>query len=77
MATMTANAEILLEEHKGVLAIPEGAIIYKKDRSIQVEMPDAGTETGRRRVTVTTGISNGSRTEITSGLREGQQVILQ
>ena len=44
MATMTANAEILLEERKGVLAIPEGAIIYKKDRSIQVEVPDAGTE---------------------------------
>ena len=42
MATMTANAEILLEERKGVLAIPEGAIIYGKDRTIQVEMPDAG-----------------------------------
>ena len=77
MATMTANAEILLEERKGVLAVPEGAIIYKKDRSIQVEVPDAGTETGRRRVTVTAGLSNGSRTQITSGLSEGQQVILQ
>ena len=31
MATMTANAEIMLEERKGVLAMPEGAIIYKKD----------------------------------------------
>ena len=77
MATMTANAEILLEERKGVLAVPEGAIIYKKDRSVQVEVPDAGTETGRRRVTVTAGLSNGSRTQITSGLSEGQQVILQ
>ena len=77
MATMTANAEILLEERKGVLAIPEGAIIYKKDRGIEVEIPDAGSETGRRRVTVATGISNGSRTQITSGLSEGQQVILQ
>jgi len=77
MATMTANAEIMLEEHKGVLAIPEGAIIYKKDRSTEVEIPDAATETGRRRVAVTTGISNGSKTEITKGLNEGQQVILQ
>ena len=41
MATMTANAEIMLEEHKGVLAIPEGAIIYKKDRSTEVEVADA------------------------------------
>jgi len=77
MATMTANAEILLEERKGVLAIPEGALIYGKDRGIQVEIPDAGTETGRRRVTVTTGIGNGSRTQIVQGLNEGQQVILQ
>src|ERR1017187_3904686 len=77
MATMTANAEILLEERKGVLAIPEGAIIYGKDRGLQVEIPDAGSETGRRRVTVATGIGNGSRTQIVSGLNEGQQVILQ
>ncbi len=77
MATMTANAEILLEERKGVLAIPEGAIIYGKDRGLQVEIPDASSETGRRRVTVSTGIGNGSRTQITSGLTEGQQVILQ
>jgi len=77
MATMTANAEIVLEERKGVLAIPEGAIIYKKDRSIEVEVPDAGTETGRRRVAVATGIGNGSKTQILKGLSEGQRVILQ
>lgn len=77
MATMTANAEILLEERKGVLAIPEGAIIYGKDRTIQVEIPDSASESGRRRVAVATGIGNGSRTQITSGLSEGQQVILQ
>ncbi|HYW48884.1 MAG TPA: efflux RND transporter periplasmic adaptor subunit [Bryobacteraceae bacterium] len=76
-ATMTANAEIMLEERKGVLAIPEGAIIYKKDRSTEVEIPDATSETGTRRVPVTTGISNGSKTQIAKGLSEGQQVILQ
>ncbi len=77
MATMTANAEIMLEERKGVLAIPEGAIVYKKDRSTEVEIADAASETGRRRVPVTTGISNGSKTQIVSGLAEGQQVVLQ
>src|SRR3954447_23335417 len=56
MATMTANAEIMLEERKVVLAIPEGAIIYKKDRSTEVEILDAASETGKRRVPVTTGI---------------------
>jgi HlyD family secretion protein len=77
MATMTANAEIMLEEHKGVLAIPEGAIIYKKDRTTEVEIPDATLPAGKRRTPVTTGIGNGSKTEIVRGLAEGQQVILQ
>ena len=77
LATMTANAEIVLEEKKGVLAIPEGAIIYKKDHSTEVEIPDATAQTGMRRVPVTTGISNGSKTEVARGLSLGQQVILQ
>jgi len=77
MATMTANAEILLEERKGVLAIPEGAILYRKDRSTEVEVPDPTAEKGVRRIPVTIGISNGSKTQIMKGLSEGQQVILQ
>ena len=77
LATMTANAEIVLEEKKGVLAIPEGAIIYKKDHTTEVEIPDATAPTGTRRVPVTTGISNGSKTEIAKGLTLGQQVVLQ
>ena len=76
-AQMTANAEIMLEEKKGVLAIPEGAILYKKDKSTEVEIPDPASEKGRQRIAVSTGISNGSKTEILKGLREGQQVILQ
>jgi HlyD family secretion protein len=77
MATMTANAEIMLEEHKRVLTVPEGAIVYKKDRSTEVEVADAAAESGKRSVAVTTGISNGSKTEILKGLAEGQQVVLQ
>jgi HlyD family secretion protein len=77
LATMTANAEIMLEERKGVLAVPEGAIIYKKDRSTEIEIPDAAAQTGKRRVAVKTGISNGSKTQIVSGLNDGQRVILQ
>jgi HlyD family secretion protein len=77
LATMTANAEIVLEERKGVLAVPEGAIIYKKDRSTEVEVPDPTRESGKRRVAVVTGISNGSKMQIVKGLTEGQQVILQ
>jgi HlyD family secretion protein len=77
MAAMTANAEIMLEERKGVLAVPEGAIIYRKDHSTDVEVPDATVHGGKRRVSVVTGISNGSKMQIVKGLSEGQQVILQ
>jgi HlyD family secretion protein len=76
-ALMTANAEIILEEHKGVLTIPEGAILYAKDKSTQVEVPDTAAEKGRKKIAVVTGISNGSKTEIVKGLQDGQQVILQ
>jgi len=74
---MTANAEIILEEHKGVLMIPEGSLIYDKDRKASVEMPDPSAKDGKKKVPVTVGISNGSKTELLSGLKEGQKVILQ
>lgn len=76
-AEMTANAELVIEENKGVVAIPEGAILYKKDKSTEVEIPDPASETDRRRVAVVTGISNGSKTEVKKGIAEGQEVILQ
>lgn len=76
-ALMTANAEIILEERKGVLTIPEGAILYAKDKTPQVEIPDPANEKGKRKIPIVTGISNGSRTEIAKGLTLGQQVILQ
>jgi HlyD family secretion protein len=76
-AQMTANAEILLEEHKHVLAIPEGAIVYNKDKSTAVQIPDPTNEKGMRKVSIVTGIGNGAKTEVVKGLTEGQQVILQ
>jgi HlyD family secretion protein len=76
-AQMTANAEIILEERKKVLAIPEGAVVYNKDKSTAVQQPDPTNEKGMRKVAITTGISNGAKTEVLSGLGEGQQVILQ
>jgi HlyD family secretion protein len=77
-ANMTANAEIILEEHKNVLVIPEGALIYDKDKKASVEVPDAKGKDGKRKVTVSVGISNGSKTELLSGgLKKDEEVILQ
>jgi HlyD family secretion protein len=76
-ANMTANAEILLQEKKGVLTIPEQAVMYDKDRNASVEVPDSKEKKGRRKVAIQAGISNGTRTEILSGLNPGDTVILQ
>jgi len=76
-ANMTANAEIVLEEHKNVLQIPEGALIYDKDKKASVEVPDPSGKEGKRKVAVNVGISNGAKTEILGGLKEGDQVVLQ
>jgi HlyD family secretion protein len=76
-AEMTANAEILLEEHKNVLQIPEGAILYDKDKKASVEIPDPRAKEGKRKIAVNIGISNGAKTELLSGLKEGDDVVLQ
>ncbi len=76
-ANMTANAEILLDEHKGVLTVPENAVMYDNQKNASVQVPDSKQKDGVRKVSVKVGLSNGSVTEIVSGLKEGQQVVLQ
>jgi HlyD family secretion protein len=76
-ANMTANAEIILEEHKGVLMIPEGAIVYDNEKKASVEVADPKAKEGKKKTPITVGISNGAKTEVLSGLNEGQQVVLQ
>jgi len=76
-ANMSANAEIILEEKHSVLLIPESAVIYDKDKHTSVEVPDPKADNGRRKIPVKLGISNGVKTELVSGLNEGQKVVLQ
>jgi len=76
-AEMTANAEIILDEHKNVLQIPEGSIVYDKDRNASVEVPDPKGKDGKKKVAINIGISNGAKTEVLKGLNQGDQVILQ
>ena len=76
-ALMTANAEILLDEHKGVLTVPENAVSYDNQKNASVQVPDRKQKDGMRKLPVTVGLSNGSVTEIVSGLSEGEQVVLE
>src|ERR1700721_2524169 len=76
-ANMTANAEILLNEHKNVLTVPENAVTYDNQKNAYVNIPDRNQKEGMRKVPVKVGLSNGSVTEIANGLKEGDQVVLQ
>jgi HlyD family secretion protein len=76
-ANMSANAEIMLEEKKNVLMVPEAALIYDKERKASIEIPDPKSDNGKKKLSVQLGISNGVKTEILQGLNEKQQVVLQ
>jgi HlyD family secretion protein len=77
LPNMSANAEIILEEHQDTLIVPEGAIIYDDKKNSFVEVPDPASKTGKRRVSIQTDISTGTKTEVVSGLQEGDRLILQ
>jgi RND family efflux transporter MFP subunit len=82
---MTVSAEIITDVRTDVLTVANSAI--KQNGVSYVEMIDnpiaaaTGTQgvtslTAPRRQTVTTGLSNDTVMEITSGLKEGDQVII-
>jgi HlyD family secretion protein len=76
-ANMTANAEILITEHKNALSVPEQALVYDNQKNASVFVPDSKQKDGQRKIPVKAGISNGSKTEILDGLKEGDSVVLQ
>ena len=74
---MTANADIIVTEHHNALSVPEQAMSWNSHKQAFVYVPDPKAKSGETKIPVVAGISNGSRTEILSGLKEGQTVVLQ
>ncbi len=69
---MTANAELTALERQNVLLVPNRAIIIDRQAGKHyVNRVDGDSIT---KVEVTVGLRDGSYTEITSGLQEGDQV---
>lgn len=75
-ANMTANAEIVLEEHPNVLIVPEAAVTYDAAKNAFVEVLAPGARNGRRKQPVKVGISSGTKIEVVDGLEVGDKVIL-
>ena len=72
-ANMTANAEIVLEEHPDSLIVPEAAITYDAKRNPTVEMLDPVAKSGRRKVIIKTGVGNGTKTQVVERAEAGRQ----
>jgi HlyD family secretion protein len=75
-ANMTANAEIVLEEHLHALLVPEAAVAYDAKKNAFVDVVAPGEKTGRRRTPITVGIGNGTKIEVLSGLKPGDKLVL-
>ena len=70
---MTAQAEVLTKEIPGVLAVPSAAVRTQNGTSVVTVLDPDGTQ---RTVTVQTGATGDGKTQILSGVTEGQQVVL-
>jgi HlyD family secretion protein len=72
LPNMSVEGEIVVEEKTSVLLVPTGAITAgKNDKTVMVL---SGNE--KQTVNVTTGISDSSNTEILSGVKEGDVVVI-
>lgn len=69
---MSANAEIVIEEHDGVLLIPNRAV----QGSLEKPWVEVVTEGQIEERQISIGLSDGTYTEILSGLEEGEEVVL-
>src|SRR2546425_200146 len=75
-ANMTANAEIVLEEHADALIVPESAVTYDAQKNAFVSVVSPGAKSGRKKVQVKVGVSNGTKIQILDGLKQGDRVVL-
>lgn len=67
----SANAEIVLEHADKVLAVPEGAIEFSGDSTFVYLMTDSLPQQNFVRSQVTTGMSDGIKIEVKTGLKAG------
>ena len=75
-ANMTANAEVILEEHPDSLIVPEAAITYDAQRNPTVDVLDPTAKNGRRKVVIKTGVGNGTKTQVVKGLKQGDRIVI-
>ncbi len=70
----TVSGEIILEEHKGALALPAEAVVYDEEERAYVFVKSGRAFKKRR---VKTGLADNGFIEIVSGLKGKEEVVIQ
>ena len=74
-AGYSANADVIIREHKDVLVIPERLVTFADGgRKASVEVPGSDPKSPKK-VDIKTGISDGLNVEVLSGLKKGEKVV--
>jgi HlyD family secretion protein len=72
---MTANAEIVLEEHPNAIIIPESAVTYDAQKHAFVDVVSPGAKNGRKKTEIKVGVGNGTKIQVLEGLKAGDKVV--
>jgi len=73
-AGYSANADIVIQEKKEVLVIPERLVTFEKEKAF-VEIPAADPKGEPTKREIKVGLSDGLSVEVLSGLKAGEQVV--
>lgn len=73
---MTADLKIVTAVRENALLVPNTALLPKgSGRVVQIPIKDAKGQPAVQEVDVQTGLTDGTMTEVTGGLQEGQEII--
>jgi HlyD family secretion protein len=73
-AGYSANADIVIEEKKDVLTIPERLVTFENGKSF-VEVPRADPKAEPEKREVKVGLSDGLNVEVVAGLKAGEKIV--
>ncbi len=73
-AGYSANADIVIQEKKEVLTIPERLVTFENEKAF-VEVPAADPKAAPQKREIKVGLSDGLTVEVVSGLEAGEKIV--
>jgi HlyD family secretion protein len=73
-AGYSANADIIIQEKKDVVLVPERLVTFEKEKAF-VELPPKEPKAEPAKKEIKVGLSDGLNTEVLEGLGEGEEVV--